>query len=131
MALTKDRSEAAVQIPESEPRSRLSSPLVLIGAIAILLVAFGWTFLQDPSISAPTRDPAWYTWRSNLMMHDYPGLIAGDWGPFSMFGGGYRVSVPLMGTILQRVADYYSGKLARHGPTPRVPHTCASAVTGR
>ena len=110
MALTKDRSDEGVQIPESQQRGRLSSPIVLIGAIALLLVAFGWTFLQDPSISAPTRDPAWYTWRSNLMMHDTPGLIAGDWGPFSMFGGGYRVSVPLMGSILQRVAgiDLYT-----------------------
>ena len=110
MALTKDRPDAAVQVPEPVRRGWLSSPLVLIGAIALLLVAFGWTFLQDPSISAPTRDPAWYTWRSNLMMHDYPGLIAGDWGPFSMFGGGYRVSVPLMGSILQRVAgiDLYT-----------------------
>ena len=110
MALTKDRPEAAVQAPEPVRWGWISSPLVLVGAIALLLLAFGWTFLQDPSISAPTRDPAWYTWRSNLMMHDYPGLIAGDWGPFSMFGGGYRVSVPLFGSILQRVAgiDLYS-----------------------
>ncbi len=105
MALTKDRSQATVQVSDSERRGRLSSPFVLIAAIALLLLAFGWTFLQDPSISAPTRDPAWYTWRSNLMMHDEPGLIAGDWGPFSMFGGGYRVTVPLFGSILQRVAD--------------------------
>ena len=104
MALTKDRSEAAVQAPEPRRRGRLSSPLVLLLAIALLLLAFGWTFLRDPSISAPTRDPAWYTWRSNLMMNDDPGLIAGDWGPFSMFGGGYRVTVPLAGSILQRVA---------------------------
>jgi len=110
MALTKDRSDEGVQVPELQQRGRLSSPIVLIGAIALLLVAFGWTFLQDPSISAPTRDPAWYTWRSNLMMHDTPGLIAGDWGPFSMFGGGYRVTVPLFGSILQRVAgiDLYT-----------------------
>jgi hypothetical protein len=71
MALTKDRPDAAVHVPEPVRRGWLSSPLVLIGAIALMLVAFGWTFLQDPSISAPTRDPAWYTWRSNLMMHDY------------------------------------------------------------
>jgi MFS family permease len=110
MALTKDRSEEAVQVPEAERRFGLSSPWVLVGAIAFLLIAFGWTFLRDPSISAPTRDPAWYTWRSNLMMHDAPGLIAGDWGPFSMFGGGYRVTVPLLGSILQRVAgiDLYT-----------------------
>jgi hypothetical protein len=110
MALTKDRSEAAVRIPESGRRGVLGSPWILILAIVVLLLAFGWTFLRDPSISAPTRDPAWYTWRSNLMMHDDPGLIAGDWGPFSMFGGGYRVSVPLYGSILQRVAgiDLYT-----------------------
>jgi hypothetical protein len=84
--------------------------MVLAVAITVLLLAFGWTFLRDPSVSAPTRDPAWYTWRSNLMMNDDPGLIAGDWGPFSMFGGGYRVSVPLYGSILQRVAgiDLYT-----------------------
>ncbi|HJS27465.1 MAG TPA: MFS transporter [Actinomycetota bacterium] len=110
MALTKDRSEAAVQAPEPGRRGRLSSPLILIAAIALVLLAFGWTFLRDPSISAPTRDPAWYTWRSNLMMSDDPGLIAGDWGPFSMFGGGYRVTVPLYGSILQQVAgiDLYT-----------------------
>lgn len=110
MPLTKDRSEAAVRVPEAERRGWLSRPIVLVAAIALLLLAFGWTFLQDPSISAPTRDPAWYTWRSNLMMHDDPGLIAGEWGPFSMFGGGYRVSVPLFGSILQRVAgiDLYT-----------------------
>jgi hypothetical protein len=58
-----------------------------------MLVAFGWTFLQDPSISAR---------RAIRLVHvalepddaRLPGLIAGDWGPFSMFGGGYRVSVP-------------------------------------
>ncbi len=41
MALTKDRSEAAVQAPEPRRRGRLSSPLILILAIALLLLAFG------------------------------------------------------------------------------------------
>jgi MFS family permease len=110
MALTKDRPEQIVEVPEQRGRGRLSNPWVLFLAIAILLLAFGWTFLQDPSISAPTRDPAWYTWRSNLIMNDEPGLVAGDWGPFHMFGGGYRVTVPLYGSILQRVAgiDLYT-----------------------
>ena len=109
MALTKDRAGSAVRLPDAG-RGGLSKPVVLVVAIVVLLLAFGWTFLQDPSISAPTRDPAWYTWRSNLMMTDDPGLIAGDWGPFSMFGGGYRVSVPLYGSLLQRVAgiDLYT-----------------------
>lgn len=96
--------------PAEAPTNRLRSPLVLVAAIAVVLLAFGWGFLQDPSISAPTRDPAWYTWRSNLLMNDEPGLVASDWGPFHMFGGGYRVSVPLYGSILQRVAgiDLYT-----------------------
>ena len=104
MALTKDaRTEDPVSVSDSG-EGRLGSWIVLALAIAALLVAFGWTFLNDPSISAPTRDPAWYTWRANLLMHDSPGLIAREWGPFSMFSGGYRVSVPLFGAMLVRVA---------------------------
>jgi MFS family permease len=110
MAVTKDASaEDVLTVPEARNRA-LRTPALLIGVLLVLLIAFGWTFLRDPSITAPTRDPAWYTWRSNLMMYDEPGLIAGDWGPFHMFGGGYRVSVPLYGSILQRVAgiDLYT-----------------------
>ena len=110
MALTKDRPGQVVRTTESGRTSVLASPAVPLLATLIVLVAFGWTFLQDPSISAPTRDPAWYTWRSNLIMNDDPGLVAGDWGPLHMVGGGYRVSVPLYGSILQRVAgiDLYT-----------------------
>ena len=43
---------------------------------------------------ARQRDPARRT----------PVTIAGDWGPSSVFGGGYRVTVPLAGALLQRVA---------------------------
>jgi MFS transporter len=110
MTVTKDaRSSDVVGVPEARGGA-LRTPVLLIAVLLLLLVAFGWTFLRDPSITAPTRDPAWYTWRSNLMLHDDPGLIAGDWGPFHMFGGGYRVSVPLYGSILQRVAgiDLYT-----------------------
>ena len=44
------------------------------------------------------------------MMHDAPASLVGDWGPFAMFGGGYRVAVPLYGSIMQRVAgiDLYT-----------------------
>ena len=110
MTLTGDE-QAQDLVHAREPENRLlGRPVVLIAAILILLLAFGWTFLRDPSISAPTRDPAWYTWRSNVLMHDEPSLIAGQWGPFSMFSGGYRVTVPLFGAVLQRVAgiDLYT-----------------------
>jgi MFS family permease len=110
MAVTRE-APAQDLVPAPEPGSRfLRRPAVLVLAILLLLLALGWTFLRDPSISAPTRDPAWYTWRSNLIMHDEPGLVAGEWGPFSMFSGGYRVVVPLYGSVLQRVAgiDLYT-----------------------
>ncbi len=110
MTVTRDaEARGAVRVPESGARVPWSTGALGL-LIALLLVAFGWTFLKDPSISAPTRDPAWYTWRSNLLMHADPALIAREWGPFSMFSGGYRVSVPLFGAVLQRVAgiDLYS-----------------------
>ena len=105
-----DTARPVEAAPPEDSRGILSSPWVLVIAIAIGLLAFGFGFLRDPSISAPTRDPAWYTWRSNLMMHDAPKLLVGDWGPFAMFGGGYRVAVPLYGSIMQRVAgiDLYT-----------------------
>ena len=63
-------------------RSRLESAW-LIGAFAVvLLAAMGWRFVADPSLSAPTRDPAWYTWRANVILDDEPGIVAGEWGPF-------------------------------------------------
>jgi hypothetical protein len=110
MAVTNDaRADEVMTVPEARG-GPMRTPALLVAVLLVLLVAFGWTFLRDPTITAPTRDPAWYTWRSNLMMHDDPGLVAGDWGPFHMFGGGYRVSVPLYGSILQRVAgvDLYT-----------------------
>jgi MFS family permease len=84
--------------------SRLDSWWVIVGFALILLLALGWRFIADPSLSAPTRDPAWYTWRAGLILEDDPGAIAGDWGPDNLFSGGYRVTVPLAGALLQRVS---------------------------
>ena len=87
--------------PSTEVRSRLDHPIVWIGAALVVLLIFAWGFLADPSRTAATRDPAWYTWRAGLIAHGDPGSVAGDWGPFHMFGGGYRVSVPMIGAFLQ------------------------------
>jgi MFS family permease len=86
------------------PSSRLGSWWAIVGFALILLLALGWRFIADPSLSAPTRDPAWYTWRAGVILEDDPGSIAGDWGPDNLFSGGYRVTVPLAGALLQRVA---------------------------
>jgi MFS family permease len=77
---------------------------LIAGVAALLLVGLGWRFLVDGTLSAPTRDPAWYTWRAQLLMHASPETIIREWGPFGMFSGGYRVTVPLAGALLQRTA---------------------------
>jgi hypothetical protein len=97
-------------------RTRLESAWIIAAFAALLLLAMGWRFLADPSLSAPTRDPAWYTWRAQVILDDQPGLVAGEWGPFvdadptddkegtALLSGGYRITTPLSGALLQRVA---------------------------
>ena len=91
-------------------RKILGNPATLLAAIAIMFLIFGWGFLQDPTRSAQTRDPAWYTWRASILVEDSPASIVEDWGPHALFSGGYRVAVPMAGGILRGVAgiDSYS-----------------------
>lgn len=82
---------------------RWVAPLLVVLLILGLLAIFGREFLADPSRTAATRDPAWYTWRAGIVVQSNPGLITGTWGPFSMFSGGYRVAVPVLGALMQGV----------------------------
>jgi MFS family permease len=100
---TAQADEHAVPPPPA-PASRLGSWWVIVGFALVLLLALGWRFIADPSLSAPTRDPAWYTWRASVILEDDPGSVAGGWGPDNLFSGGYRVAVPLAGALLQRVS---------------------------
>ncbi len=76
----------------------------LIGGFALLmLLVLGWKFLADPSLSAPTRDPAWYTWRAQVILESDPVRVVEEWGPNGLFAGGYRVTVPLAGALMQQV----------------------------
>ena len=104
---------ATVRVPEADaPRegSVLGSPIAIIGFALLILLALGWALLVHPAWTAPTRDPAWYTWRANVVLHSDPGSLAREWGPSGVFAGGYRVTSPLAGALLQRVAgiDQYS-----------------------
>jgi hypothetical protein len=97
-------AEDVVRVPDH------ASPLVsrawVIAAFAVLLLlVLGWKLIADPTLSAPTRDPAWYTWRADVIMDADPASVVGEWGPSGLFSGGYRVTVPLAGAMLQRVAD--------------------------
>jgi MFS family permease len=81
----------------------LGSWWVIGGFTLLMMLALGWKFLADPSLSAPTRDPAWYTWRAQVIVDAEPGRVAEEWGPDGLFAGGYRVTVPLAGALLQQV----------------------------
>ncbi len=110
MALTDtERAQAASDTPPTNV-SRLGAWWVIALVAMVLLLALGWQFLLHPTITAPTRDPAWYTWRANVILESSPGSVVREWGPGSTFSGGYRVTTPLAGALLQRVAgiDQYS-----------------------
>ena len=95
------------------------------GSPLLLLLVLGWKFLADPSLSAPTRDPAWYTWRAQVVLEGDPVRVVQEWGPDGLFAGGYRVSVPVAGALLQQVVGHRSVLVQRvpddgdpdpHGP---------------
>jgi MFS family permease len=102
-------TDEIVTLPEESARSEEDRTPVLArwwgiaAAIAILGLALGWNFLAHPAWSAPTRDPAWYTWRSQVILEGNPARVVQEWGPHGLFAGGYRVSVPFAGAFLQRV----------------------------
>jgi hypothetical protein len=90
------------------PRSRLGRALGHPAAYAltavILLTLFGWTFFTHPQRVAPTKDPAYYTWRTEALMTEKPATLLSITGPFDVFSGGYRVSSAVLGGYLRRVA---------------------------
>jgi MFS family permease len=106
-----DTAEIPASVSSSRsPRNVLGSWWVIVGFALLLLLVLGWKFLADPSLSAPTRDPAWYTWRAQVVLEGSPVRVVEEWGPDGLFAGGYRVSVPVAGALLQRVVgiDRYS-----------------------
>jgi hypothetical protein len=109
MAVTEAVSPASGTPDQSTDggRSFLASPWLLIACAAAMLVLFGWNFLLHPTLSAPTRDPAWYTWRAQLLTAAAPSSVVREWGPFGMFSGGYRVSMPLTGAWLMQMGGIH------------------------
>ncbi|HEY7399330.1 MAG TPA: MFS transporter [Actinomycetota bacterium] len=115
MTLTQDQAPPASIETPARRTGLLGHPLAIAGFAVAMLLVLGWQLILHPTWTAPTRDPAWYTWRANLILQSDPGSIAREWGPIlgkagGVFSGGYRVTVPLAGALLQRVAgiDQYS-----------------------
>jgi hypothetical protein len=82
---------------------RLLAYGLLVAATLALLLFMARPFLRDPSRLAPTRDPAWYTWRTQVLLEGGPAALLEKDGPFGMLSRGYRVTTPLLGALLHRI----------------------------
>jgi hypothetical protein len=78
--------------------------IAIVVAFGLLLLALAWPFLSDVSRLAVTKDPAWYTWRGKLLLDANPSLLLTKHGPFGMLSGGYRITTPVLGAMLNRIA---------------------------
>ncbi len=83
----------------------LGNPVVLSVATAALAVALSWSFIAHPGSLAATRDPAQPTWRAQALLSDRPAVLIEKRGPEKILSGGYRVATPLLGALLNRIAD--------------------------
>ena len=83
----------------------LGHPLAYVLTAVVLLLVFAWPFLTDQSRMAPTRDPAFYTWRIEALMTEEPAGLLEIEGPDGMFAAGYRVTAPVLGALLRQVSD--------------------------
>ena len=107
---TETLTERAPQPPSTSAMDRwLGHPVAYILTAAILLTVFGWTFFTNPDRVAPTKDPAYYTWRTEAVLTETPETLLEIEGPRyegggGMYSGGYRVSAPVLGGLLRQVA---------------------------
>jgi hypothetical protein len=81
----------------------LGHPIAFVLTAALLLTLFGWTFVTNPDRVAPTKDPAYYTWRTEMLISDDPSTLLETEGAFDMFAGGYRVTAPVIGGFLRHI----------------------------
>lgn len=95
--------------PQPEPPSgsrldrRLGHPGAFLATAAILLVIFGWTFLENPGRPAPADDPAYYTWRTEALIDNDPVTLLEATGPMDMYSGGYRVTTPVIASYFREL----------------------------
>ena len=89
----------------------LGHPLAYLATAVLLLAVFGSTFITNPDRVAPTKDPAYYTWRTEALASEDPGTLLDLQGAFDMFAGGYRVAAPILGGYLREAAGFSSLKV--------------------
>jgi hypothetical protein len=81
----------------------LGHPVAVLATVAILFAIFGWTFVTNPERVAPTKDPAYYNWRTEALISEEPRTLLELEGAFEMFAGGYRVAAPVIGGLLRQI----------------------------
>ncbi|MGH2819725.1 MAG: hypothetical protein ACREJS_03165 [Candidatus Rokuibacteriota bacterium] len=137
-----------------EPRGRvdaaLAHPLAFLATALVLLAAYGGTFVLHPDRVAPTKDPAYYTWRTEALISEAPVTLLEVEGAFDMFAGGYRVAAPVTAGMLRQIPGVSSlattsllmvlvpvltslllaGFAYRHRRDPLIFHSVALAVGG-
>ncbi|MDQ3620297.1 MAG: hypothetical protein M3391_09250 [Actinomycetota bacterium] len=89
----------------------LGHPLAYLATALLLLAVFGSTFIMNPDRVAPTKDPAYYTWRTEALVSEDPATLLEVQGAFDMFAGGYRVAAPVLGGYLREAAGFSSLKV--------------------
>lgn len=103
-----DRAPKAARTPGS--RRGLAHPAAFALTAVLLFAAFGWSFVVHPDRVAPTKDPAYYTWRTEALMTETPETVLGLKGAFDMYSSGYRVAAPVIGGFLRHIAGVHSLK---------------------
>jgi hypothetical protein len=101
-----DRAPGAPEEPAGPSRldGILGHPLAYAGVALVLLLLFAWPFLSDPGRVAPTKDPAFYTWKTEALLSEKPVDLLNVEGAFGMFAAGYRVTAPVLGGFLRQIA---------------------------
>ena len=102
-ASTSDERAARPSGPGSSGVSRiLGHPAAYAVTAAILLLLFAWPFIGGDRV-APTKDPAYYTWRTEALITEDPLTLLEIEGPNGIFAAGYRVAAPVIGGLLRHV----------------------------
>jgi hypothetical protein len=100
-----DNPAASTRAPAFDDFSKwLGRPVAFAITTLILLAVFGATFVTNPDRVAPTKDPAYYTWRTDALIQEEPVTLLEIEGALGMFEGGYRVTAPVIGGYLRDVA---------------------------
>lgn len=104
MRTTTTTGTAAPAARAERPLERaLGHPAAFAATAVLLLALFGWTFVAHPDRAAPTKDPAYYTWRTEALITEEPQTLLGIVGPYDFFSSGYRVAAPVTGALLRHV----------------------------